>query len=184
MKNLYNKMFSHHHHSKAMKSDKKDYFLNKLVDHLVSQGIVRTPKVNQVMRKVDRGDFCDSYGAYDDSPQPIGYNATISAPHMHAFCLEWLADILKPDNKVLDVGSGSGYLCAAFYEMMDQQGQVVGVEHIPELVADSINNLNKHYSEPMKAGKIVVMCGDGRLGCKEYAPYNAIHVGAGNYNCL
>jgi protein-L-isoaspartate(D-aspartate) O-methyltransferase len=38
---------------------------------------------------------------------------------MHAFCLEWLADSLLPGNKVLDVGSGSGYLCAAFYEMMD-----------------------------------------------------------------
>lgn len=94
--------------------------MNKLIDHLVSSGVVRTPKVNLVMRKVDRGEFCDVSGAYHDSPQPIGYNATISAPHMHAFCLEWLADRLLPGNKVLDVGSGSGYLCAAFYEMMDQ----------------------------------------------------------------
>ena len=119
MKNFYNKMFSHTHHAKAMQSDKKATLMNKLIDHLVSTGVVRTPKVNQVMRKVDRGEFCDVKGAYHDSPQPLGYNATISAPHMHGFCLEWLADSLAPGNKVLDVGSGSGYLCAAFYEMMD-----------------------------------------------------------------
>lgn len=67
------------------------------------------------MRKVDRADFYHGPGPYHDTPQPIGYNATISAPHMHAFCLEWLQDVLKPNSKVLDVGSGSGYLCAAFY---------------------------------------------------------------------
>jgi protein-L-isoaspartate O-methyltransferase len=68
MKNFYNKMFSHSHHSKAISSDKKASMMNKLIDHLVSTGVVRTPKVNQVMRKVDRGDFCDVSGAYHDSP--------------------------------------------------------------------------------------------------------------------
>jgi protein-L-isoaspartate(D-aspartate) O-methyltransferase len=133
------------------------------------------------MRKVDRGDFCEVSTAYQDSPQPIGYNATISAPHMHAFCLEWLIDVLKPGHKVLDVGSGSGYLCATFYEMMDRQGTVVGVDHIEGLVQDSINNLNKHYSQQLKDDSIIMKCGDGRLGCSELAPYNAIHVGAGTY---
>ena len=42
-----------------------------------------------------------------------------------------------------------------------------------------INNLNKSYSQAIKENKIIVNCGDGRLGCKEHAPYNAIHVGAG-----
>ena len=55
---------------------------------------------------------------------------------MHAYCLEWLSDILKPGCKVLDVGSGSGYLSACFYEMTGNK--VVGVEHIPELVEFSI----------------------------------------------
>ena len=49
---------------------------------------------------------------------------------MHAQCLEWLKDALKPGGRALDVGSGSGYLCAAFYEMMEKQGTVVGIEHI------------------------------------------------------
>ena len=91
-----------------------------------------TPKVAQVMKQVDRADFypLNPERAYEDCPQTIGYNVTISAPHMHAFCLEWLKDVLKPGGRVLDVGSGSGYLCAAFYEMMDRQGTVVGIEHI------------------------------------------------------
>jgi hypothetical protein len=68
MKNFYNKMFSYSHHSKPIPSDKKANLMNKLIDHLVSSGIVRTPKVNLVMRKVDRGEFCDVSGAYHDSP--------------------------------------------------------------------------------------------------------------------
>lgn len=51
---------------------------------------------------------------------------------MHAFCLEWLKEQLKPGINVLDVGSGSGYLCAVFHEMIED-GKVVGIEHIPEL---------------------------------------------------
>lgn len=61
--------------------------LNKLVDHLVNIGVVKSQKVNYVMRKVDRGEFCHGSGCYDDAPYPINYNATISAPHMHAYAL-------------------------------------------------------------------------------------------------
>lgn len=44
------------------------------------------------------------------SPQSISYNATISAPHMHAYALEYLKDYLKPGGRALDIGAGSGYL--------------------------------------------------------------------------
>lgn len=54
--------------------------------------------------------------------------------------------MLKPGNKALDVGSGSGYLCAAFWEMMDGKGKVVGIEHIEPLAEQSIKNLQKSYS--------------------------------------
>ncbi len=64
--------------------------MKHLVDGLVNDGIIKTELVNEVMRKVDRGDFC-SYRPYEDSPQGINYNATISAPHMHAYCLVSLA---------------------------------------------------------------------------------------------
>jgi protein-L-isoaspartate(D-aspartate) O-methyltransferase len=64
------------------------------------------------MELVDRQYFT-SHSPYQDSPQPIGYGATISAPHMHAYALEFLYDKLKTANNVLDVGSGTGYLTAA-----------------------------------------------------------------------
>lgn len=57
-----------------------------LVDRLVKQGIVKSPEVTAVMKAVDRGDFT-AYDAYSDRPQSIGFQATISAPHMHAFAL-------------------------------------------------------------------------------------------------
>ena len=50
---------------------------------------------------------------YEDSPQGIGFGATISAPHMHAYALEYLYNNLKTAKNVLDVGSGTGYLTAA-----------------------------------------------------------------------
>ena len=55
---------------------------------------------------------------------------------MHAYCLEWLHQSLQPGAKVLDVGCGSGYLCAAFYHMVkndQQRTSVVGIEHIEPL---------------------------------------------------
>jgi len=57
---------------------------------------------------------------------------------------------LKPGSKVLDVGSGSGYLCAAFYELVktpEKKTCVVGIEHIDELVEWSIGNLRKSFAE-------------------------------------
>ncbi|CAI5524719.1 unnamed protein product [Closterium sp. Naga37s-1] len=75
--------------------------------------------------------------AYEDSPQPIGFNVTISAPHMHGYCLAFLENHLQPGNRVLDVGSGSGYLTAVMALLVGPTGRAVGVEHIPELVERS-----------------------------------------------
>ncbi len=118
----------------------------------------------------------ESHYAYEDHPERIGYNATISAPHMHAYCLEWLEDRLKPGSKVLDVGSGSGYLCAVFYEMTGSK--VVGVEHIPELCDFSVDNLSRSYQKQLDSREIEIVCADGRKGYSQFAPYQVIHVGA------
>ena len=53
-----------------------------------------------------------------DSPQSIGHGATISAPHMHAYAIEILKDFIREGSKVLDVGSGTGYLTACFAMMV------------------------------------------------------------------
>ena len=97
---------------------------------------------------------------------------------MHAYALEWMKDYLIPGGTVLDVGSGSGYLCAAFLKMMEGEGKVVGIDHIQELVDWSRENLEKSFSEELKNDNIELVVGDGRVGYPEKAPYNCIHVGA------
>ncbi|KAI4329521.1 hypothetical protein MLD38_027902 [Melastoma candidum] len=151
-----------------------------MVELLLTYGVVRSKKVAQVMEQVDRALFVpEGSPPYVDSPMPIGYNATISAPHMHASCLELLTNHLQPGMHALDVGSGTGYLTACFAMMVGPQGRAVGVEHIPELVATSIQNIEKSAAAPLlKGGALSVHTGDGRLGWPEHAPYDAIHVGA------
>ncbi|CAO2211791.1 unnamed protein product [Urochloa humidicola] len=151
-----------------------------MVEQLQTYGIVRSSKVAEVMQAVDRGLFVPPGGSpYFDSPMSIGYNATISAPHMHAACLELLEKNLQPGMRALDVGSGTGYLTACFALMVGSEGRVVGVEHIPELVATSIENIKKSAAAPqLNDGSLSIHIADGREGWPELAPYDAIHVGA------
>ncbi|XP_039163348.1 protein-L-isoaspartate O-methyltransferase 1 isoform X2 [Eucalyptus grandis] len=151
-----------------------------LVEQLQNYGVIRSKKVAEVMEKLDRGLFVpEGAPAYVDSPMPIGHNATISAPHMHATCLELLEKNLQPGMRALDIGSGTGYLTACFAMMVGLQGRAVGVEHISELVADSVKNVQRSAAAPLlKEGALSLHVGDGRLGWPEHAPYDAIHVGA------
>ena len=90
-----------------------------LVEALVHNGVVRSHRVRAAMLAVDRGHFVRKGTlAYYDAPQLIGHNATISAPHMHAHCLELLEPVLRPGAKALDIGSGSGYLLATMAWMV------------------------------------------------------------------
>ncbi|KAI8097136.1 protein-L-isoaspartate O-methyltransferase [Halteromyces radiatus] len=129
------------------------------------------------MSAIDRKDYCPRY-SYEDSPQSISYGATISAPHMHGYALEHLENYLRPNMTALDIGSGSGYLTACMAEMVGSGGKVVGVDHIPELVDLSIDNMKKQHSDWLESGRVKFIVGDGRLGCPEEGPYDCIHVGA------
>ncbi|KAJ3681189.1 hypothetical protein LUZ60_015678 [Juncus effusus] len=152
-----------------------------LVSQLQRHGIIRKSRVADVMSTIDRGLFvpAGSAEAYYDSPMSIGFNATISAPHMHAACLELLEGNLRPGTRALDVGSGTGYLTACFALMVGPQGKAVGVEHIPELVSFSIENIKKSAAAPLlNDGSLSIHNTDGREGWAELAPYDAIHVGA------
>ena len=84
------------------------YKNRQLIEHLQQYGVIKSKNVAEVMETIDRGIFApDGTAAYIDSPMPIGYNATISAPHMHAMCLELLTDHLQPGMRALDIGSGA-----------------------------------------------------------------------------
>ena len=80
--------------------------------------------------------------------------------------------------RALDVGSGSGYLTACMAYMVGQTGKVHGIDHIPQLVDSSVNNINKGNGELLTSGIVEMHTGDGRLGYAPGAPYDAIHVGA------
>lgn len=134
-------------------------------------------KIANVMLEVDRGDFAPNF-CYLNWPIPIGYGVNISAPHMHAFALEYLAPFCENGARILDIGSGSGYLTVALSKMINDTGLVVGVEHIPQLYQFGLENVQKHHASLLSNGRIIFVNDDGRRGCKKYGPYKIIHVGA------
>nr|WCZ58717.1 protein-L-isoaspartate(D-aspartate) O-methyltransferase [Seculamonas ecuadoriensis] len=151
----------------------------ELVRNLKRHHLFTSPRVEAAMLAVDRRHFCAvDETAYEDAPQPIGYNATISAPHMHAMCLEAMEPYLQPGARCLDIGSGSGYLVAAMAMMVGDTGRVFGIEHIPELVRFSAKNLQTHYPDLVESGRVSVAVGDGRTGLPSEGPFDVIHVGA------
>ncbi|KAG6836862.1 hypothetical protein H0H93_002105 [Arthromyces matolae] len=152
------------------------------------------------MAKTDRGKFVVNprYG-YKDLPQKLGYGATMSGPQMvrelksvfslflvnvrfaiqHAFTASTLLPYLTPGSRVLDVGSGSGYLTAVFHHLVGREGLVVGIDHVPELIERSKRILEEIGLErELRYGRILFVNGDGRDGYPEGGPYDVIHVGA------
>ncbi|KAF1751289.1 hypothetical protein GCK72_017843 [Caenorhabditis remanei] len=149
----------------------------ELVENLRKNHVFASQRAYDAMLAVDRGDFTRN-DPYQDAPQRIGYNATISAPHMHAAALDYLQNHLVSGANALDVGSGSGYLTVCMAKMVGTTGTVVGIEHMGGLVELSKKNIEKHHKEMLDSGNVVLVEGDGRQGFAEKAPYNAIHVGA------
>lgn len=164
----------------------------QLIQYLVSEGTIKHDRVTKAMKRTDRADFCP-YSPYEDCAQPLGFDATISAPHMHAYAVELLLPYLNPGARVLDVGSGSGFLTHIFAHLVcdrdndgagdggnKEKGLVVGIEHIQELVELSKHNSRKSQTgrDYLDNGQIMLVAGDGRKGFPEQAPYDAIHVGA------
>lgn len=151
---------------------------NDLVNNLYKNNIIKSKHVMDVMKRVDRGSYCPN-NPYMDAPQGIGFGQTISAPHMHAHCLELLKDHLKPGTRALDIGSGSGILTACMALMVGSSGKVVGIDHYDGLVKMSIENIIQDGKGSLiDSGTIILLAGDGRKGYPEEGPYNAIHVGA------
>jgi protein-L-isoaspartate(D-aspartate) O-methyltransferase len=159
---------------------------DELVENLQKNGVFHEPKVAEAMKAIDRKHYLlpgTESEAYRDNPVPIGYRATISAPHMHAAAAERLWPVIKGKSapKILDVGSGSGYLAAVFGALIPDAGKVIGIDYVQPLVDQSIKNLQKDPKTRawLESGKIVLKQGDGWAGDPRNAPFDAIHVGAG-----
>uniref|UniRef100_A0A671SXY7 Protein-L-isoaspartate O-methyltransferase n=1 Tax=Sinocyclocheilus anshuiensis TaxID=1608454 RepID=A0A671SXY7_9TELE len=158
----------------------------ELVNNLRKNGIIKSDRVYEVMLATDRAHF-SKCNPYMDSPQSIGKLQARVIILLHAYALELLHDHLYEGAKALDVGSGSGILSVCFARMVGPKGKVIGIDHMKELVEDSITNVkkddpkqNSNMGSSAFFGNVVCMCavGDGRMGYAEEAPYDAIHVGA------
>jgi protein-L-isoaspartate(D-aspartate) O-methyltransferase len=139
-------------------------------DQLVARGI-RDERVLAAFRKVRRELFIPDSPpdmAYEDHPISIGCSQTISQPYIVARTLECLA--LKPKDRALEIGTGSGYQTALLAELC---AEVDSIERIPELADAARARLRE-----MGYANLEIRVADGTLGWPERAPYDAIVVSA------
>jgi len=140
---------------------------NEMVNQQMVRRGVKNPAVLGAMRRIPRHQFIlDSYTeeAYEDHPLPIGYGQTISQPYIVAFMTEALE--LKGDEKVLEIGTGSGYQAAILAELTTE---VFTIEIVEPLAAQATNTLKK-----LGYHNVTVRAGDGYQGWPEEAPFDAI----------
>ena len=141
-----------------------------LVEQLQEQGI-RDLAVLHAIDEVPRHRFVPTgvkHRAYEDSSLPIGSGQTISQPMIHARYLELLH--LRGSEKVLEIGTGSGYQTALLARMA---GQVFSIERIAPLLDRAREVLGE-----VGVRNVSFLLGDGTLGWRQYAPFDAILVGA------
>jgi len=139
-----------------------------VTEQLKARGI-SDERVLAAMNKVPREEFVppDSQaGSYEDGPLPIGYGQTISQPYIVAFMTEQLR--LKPSDRVLEIGTGSGYQAAILAELMSE---VYSVEIVEPLAKNAEATLQRLGYE-----NVHVKIGDGYKGWPEAAPFDAITV--------
>ncbi|CAH0513533.1 unnamed protein product [Peronospora belbahrii] len=163
-----------------------------LVNRLRRTGVISSDAVYSAMVRTDRakylaqvetpdGGHAGAVQAYQDVPHPIGYHQTISAPHMHGHAMELgyaaIKDVTSP--RILDVGSGSGYLTACLGRMVeDRGGHVFGLEIVPGLVQFAKKNIGVADGDLIDRGIVSIRCHNGWDGLPNEAPFHYIHVGA------
>jgi len=138
-----------------------------LIEKLISEGVLKDKRIITAFRQIKREYFVSKKyeeEAYENVPIQIGYNQTISQPETIAIMLE-LLDVEK-DNKVLEIGAGSGYNAALLSKLAKK---VYSVERIPELVKLAKSNLKKSGIR-----NVVLISSDGSKGYEKEAPYDRI----------
>ena len=144
-----------------------------LIDDLIKEEWLRTPRVIDAFRKIKREDFLP-----EDKKQlaelnealPIGSGQTISQPLVVAFMLELLEP--KPGQKILDIGTGSGWTSALLAYLVGEKGKVIAIEIISELKEFGEKNVAKYNF--IKKGIVEFHCIDGSNGYKDEAPFDKI----------
>ena len=141
-----------------------------VAEQLEARGI-DDARVLDAMRKVPREAFTDADDrrrAYEDIPIQIGWGQTISQPYMVALICQEAA--VRPGQRVLDVGTGSGYQAAVLAELGGEVHSIVRIEPLAERAREKLRDAG--YED------VTVHVGDGSLGLPEHGPYDAITVAA------
>jgi protein-L-isoaspartate(D-aspartate) O-methyltransferase len=139
-------------------------------EQLVSRGI-HDPRVLRAMAKVPRHLFLDGElwdQAYEDHTLPIGASQTISQPYIAALMVEALE--LTGGERVLEIGTGSGYAAAVLSQLC---AEVYSMDTVEELASEARALLSR-----LGYGNVSILVGDGTLGWKEHSPYDAILISA------
>lgn len=142
-----------------------------LIEEVQEKGI-HDLEVLRAMDQVPRHLFVPEavrHRAYEDAPLPIGFGQTASQPSLQALYLQTLR--IQPDDKVLEVGTGSGYQTALIAYLARH---VYSVERIRELSVRARAALDR-----LRINNVALLVGDGTIGWSRYAPYDAILVAAG-----
>ncbi len=146
---------------------------NDLIRQLVDSGYLKTPQIIRAFKKIDRINFVPKdleADAYQNIPLPIGSGQTISQPLTVAFMLE-LSEIKKND-RVFEVGFGSGWQTALMAEIVGDKGRIFAVERIKEIWELGKFNINKYGF--LDKGIVKIYCQDGSKGLEEGAPFDKI----------
>jgi len=144
----------------------------KMVDTQIRARGIRDPRVLKALEKVPRHLFVNEAlrdQAYNDNPLPIDGGQTISQPYIVALMTEALE--LKGSEKVLEIGTGSGYQAAVLAELVDH---VFSIDRIASLAGNA-----RRLLESLNYYNIAIRVGDGTLGWKDEAPFDAVMVTAG-----
>jgi len=149
----------------------------ELIQQLIDQGYLKTKKIIEAFQKINRRDFVLSdmqLESRKNIPLSIGHGQTISQPLTVAFMLEHLD--VQEGQKVLDIGSGSGWTASLLAEIVGPKGKVFAIERIQELKDFGESNTAKYNF--IKSNRAVFIVGDGTKGLPDQAPFDRIHVAA------
>jgi len=143
-----------------------------LIKYLTESGYLKTKEIINAFKKVPRQDFVPSKFkkyAYIDEPLPTLKGQTISQPATIATMTEALKP--KKDDKILEIGAGSGYQSAILSEIVGSGGKVITIEILKELYKYAKEKLSKYKN-------VMIIYGDGSLGYEQEKPYDGIIVTA------
>ncbi|MEK9184064.1 MAG: protein-L-isoaspartate O-methyltransferase [Patescibacteria group bacterium] len=147
--------------------------MKQMIQELIASGYLKTPAIIEAFQKIDRRDFVPDElkeQAYLNVPLPIGYGQTISQPLTVAFMLELLEP--KKGDRILEIGSGSGWQTALLSHIVGEGGKVFAIEVIPELMAFGKKNVSKYNF--FKSGVAEFHHFNAIGGMPEKAPFDKI----------